>query len=528
MHNPSKQRLPMTRLSTVAALLTMVFAGSGHAADPRLSGARLSLLDSVQVALARNPTVMSSGRQVEIARGQLQQTQGAFDTLVSASVTNQRTHTPSTTADQQSAGDGADAVVSDQTNGSLKLSQLLRNGVTIEPAITISRSSDSSALSQSTPLPNRATVGVNVTIPLQRNPGADGAAVSERAAELELQATRLDQTQTLSQATLSAVSAYWSYLAAEKARQAAANAERSSQQRTSDTNKLVEAEIIPAADRDLVDADGASKRSARIAAEQSLEEARAALARAMGLSPQEAHSLPLPEEEFANAPPPNADLQLERMRELALKQRADLQAVQLRYGQAEITLDATRKSLKPQLDLVLGVGVSGLQEGNSYANYFGSANSNLKGPNASVGLNYQFPVQNRNAIGQLVQKQGALDQLAISRQDLQSSIQISIETLSNSVYRLGLQLTQAKTSVDLYAKSVENEEIRRKMGRSTLIEVLNVQDRLLQAQQTFTNVQLNYSVAIAQLRYACGAFFQSDPQATDGLQLNRSSLTTPP
>ncbi len=507
MHAPGKPPYSKAVRTCLAATLAVVFASPGHAADQRLSGARLSLLDSVQIALSRNPTVLSSGRQVDIARGQLQQAQGAFDTVLAAGITNQRTHTPSSTAEQLSAGDGADVVVSDQTSGSVKATQLLRNGVTIEPSITISRSSDSTALSQATPVANRATVGVNVTIPLQRNPGADEAAVGERNAELELQATRWDQTQALSQATLNVVSAYWAYLAAEKARQSAANAERRSQQRISDTIKLVQAEIIPAADRDLVDADGAERQSARIAAEQALEEARAALARAMGLSPEEANRLPLPEEEFADAPAPNAELQLERIRALAMERRADLQAIQLRYGQAESTLGAVRRNLKPQLDLVLGVGVSGLQEGSTNANYFGAANSNLRGPNATVGLTYQFPVQNRSALGQLAQKQAALDQLGISRQDLQASILISIKTLSYSVQRLAQQLTQAKSSMDLYAKSVENEEIRRKMGRSTLIDVLNVQDRLLSAQQTYNTVQLNYSVAIAQLRFASGAFF---------------------
>ncbi len=529
MRKTCQHRRGSPPLTVVAALLLMSFGCSSYAADQRLSGERLGLLDCVRIALVRSATVLSSGSQVAIARGQLQQAQSSFDTQVSASITNQRTHTPNSTADQIAAGDGAsDTVISDQTSGSVKLSQLLRNGITIEPAISISRASDSTALSQATPVPNRATVGINITVPIMKNPGADVAAAGERTAEMELRAVQLDQTQVLSQTTMSVVSAYWSYLAAQKAVQAAVDAETSSQQRTNDTNKLVEAEILPAAERELVAADGAAKHSARIATEQALDDARAALSRAMGLSPQEARSLPLPDEEFPGMPILNADLKLERLQELAQKQRSDLQAVELRYGEAEITLDAARRSLKPQLDLILGVGVSGLQEGNAYTNFFGSANSNVRGPNATVGLNYQFPVQNRGAVGLLAQRQGALDQLDISRKDLHASILISIETLSASVYRLGLQLTQAKASVDLYAKSVENEEIRRKMGRSTLIDVLNVSDRLLAAKQTLTNVQLNYAVTIAQLRFACGAFFQANAQSPDGLQLDRSSLTTPP
>lgn len=531
MRHPARRTRNAVAWPATAAWLILASGGYCHAADERLAGANLSLLDSVRVALARNPNVLSSSRQMDIVQGQLQQAQGSFDTFLSASVTNQRKYTVNTASEQLSTGEGAaDSIVSDETNSGVKLTQLLRNGITIEPAISINRASDSSVLSQQTPVANRATVGVNVTVPLLKNPGADIAAVGERSAQLELDAVRLDRAQVLSQATLGVVSAYWSYLAAEKARLIAVDAEKSSLRRTDDTAKLVQAEVLPAAERDLVAADGASKRSARIAAEQALEDARSNLARNMGLSPQEAHTLPLPAEDFPSVPAqaPDPAQQLERMRELALHRRTDLQAAQIRYGQAEINLDATRKGLKPQLDLVLGVGVSGLNEGSANANYFGAANSNLRGPNATVGLNYQFPVQNRGAAGLLVQKQGLLDQLDISRRDLQSSIFISIEGLATSVYRLGLQLADSKRSVELYAKSVANEEIRRKMGRSTLMDVLNVSDRLLQARQSLTTVQLNYANAIAQLRFACGAFFNGDgPSPTDWV-LDRANLTTPP
>jgi len=502
-----------------------------HADDARLSGTSLGLLDSVRVALQRNPTVLNSSRQVDIARGQLQQAQGAFDSVVSASITNQRSHTVSTAAEQQAAGDAAvDSTVLDQTSSSLKVTQLLRSGVTIEPAITLSRINDGSVAAQSLPTANRSTVGVNVTLPLLKNPGADVAAVGERSAEMELSAVRLDQTQTVAQTTLGVVLAYWSYLAAERARLSAVDAERSGQRRVEDTGRLIEAEMLPAAERDLVTADLAAKRSARIAAEQAVEDARAALSRAMGLSSQEARALPLPGEDFPDTQPPASDPQgqLERMRDLALRQRADLQALQIRYSQAELALDATRRSLKPQLDLTLGVGVSGLSEGNAYSNYFGAANSQLRGPNATVGLSYQFPVQNRGAVGLLVQKQGALDQLDTNRRDLQSAILINAEGYAMSVHRLGLQLTDARKSVELYAKSVENEEVRRKMGRSTLMDVLTVTDRLLQARQTLTTAQLNYAVAIAQLRFACGAFFTGDSLIPEELVLDRASLLTPP
>ncbi len=147
------RRLPRAgACSATTALLVLAFGSNCQAADERVAGASLGLLDSVHVALARNPSVVNSGYQVDIAQGQLLQAQSPFDTVLSASLANQRKHTPSTSADQLSAGEGAaDSVVSDETNSGVRLTQLMRNGVTIEPALSISRATDNSPMSQQSP-----------------------------------------------------------------------------------------------------------------------------------------------------------------------------------------------------------------------------------------------------------------------------------------------------------------------------------------------------------------------------------------
>ena len=194
MQQAARQTRPLDCLTTTM-LLIVAFGNNCRAEDERISGATLKLVDSVQVTLARNPAVLNSGLQVDIAQGQLKQSQGPFDTVLSTSINSQRKHTVNTASEQLTTGDSSvNSVVSDETVGSIKLSQLLRNGVTIEPAIAIFRTTDNSAASQLIPVANRATVGVNVTVPLLRNPGADISAVGEHIAQLELEAVRLDRT----------------------------------------------------------------------------------------------------------------------------------------------------------------------------------------------------------------------------------------------------------------------------------------------------------------------------------------------
>lgn len=515
-------------LRSIALILLLGTLPAGASAQPV---SRLGLLDSVRGALTRNPAILVSARQVDISRGQLQQATGQFDSVLSASAQSQRNYTVLTPAGKVSALPAViDSTIADQTTSTLGFSQLLRNGVTVSPAISLTRATDNSAASVLSPAPNRSTVGLNVTIPLLRNSGQEAVGAAENAARKEVEAVRLDLAHTVSLTALNVVSAYWAYLAAERGRDVAVAAESGAQQRERDTDKLVQAEVLPASERELVRADSASKRLSRIAAEQALVEARGALARFMGLTAEESHALPLPAEDFPDATAVRGDVvaRVEAIRKLALERRADYLAAGLRYAASEISIVAARNSLKPQVDLVLGVGVSGLREGNSIGNFIGAGGANLHGPNATVGLSYQFPVQNNAAAGILSQRLGALDQIEIGRRELRYAILTSIETLALSVQRLGLQLDDAKRAVALYGKAVENEEVLRKLGRGTLINILNVSDRLLLARQSLTAVQLNYATAIAQLRHASGALWEGNAGGPAELTLELGNLVTAP
>lgn len=494
-----------------------------EAMTPQQPGYGIDLLSSVRQALEHNASIRVSTSQIGIAQGQVQVASGQFDTIISANIQKQRVYTPST-ADEIAAGAAPPVTSTNAFNSTLQASRQLRNGITLTPALTLGRTADALSAPGTVP-PNRSTVGLTVTVPLLRNAGRDVVGAAETAAQQELQAVQFDQSQNVAQITVNVVSAYWQYLAAEDLRLIALEAESSSTHRTQDTSRLVHDEMIPAADRDLAIADEAAKRQARMAAEQALVEARSNLARLLGMSATQARALPLPNELFPNADGGDLSARLPLIRNLALERRADLAAAQIRYDEAQVILTALRKNLRPQLDFVLGVSSNGVNQGASNASYFSAAGSNMRGPNIVVALNYQIPVGNDVANGQLLQKMGAVDQLDISRHDLSDTILTSVDTLASSVQRLALQLADATRAVQLYAKSVDNEEIRRRMGLSTLIDVLNISDRLLQARQTLITVQLNYASAIAQLRFASGTLFQANG---GDLSLEHAYLTTVP
>jgi outer membrane protein TolC len=521
-------------MGLAAVLLAMAPAAWAQLAPAATADPTLGVLDAVRMALTRNAQLQVGTLQVENARGQLQESAGPFDTNLFAASEKRRTYTPFTSGQYGQFPAGFDTpagTVGDFTSSTLGVSQMLRSGIVISPTISTTRTSDNlTRFTSDAQAVNRPSYALNVTVPLLKNTGRDAYAAAEAAAEAELEATRRDLAHGVSQTTYNVLSAYWNYVSAERTRAISADAETSAVRRAGDVERLIAADHVAAAQRDLVSADVAAKRSNRIAAEQALTEARSALARAIGLSAPEAFALPLPRDEYPEAGPAAEDVlnRLSDLRAHALDRREDLKSADLRLERARVLVEAFRRNLQPQFDVTFSLGSNGLKEGNGIGDYWEAFGSKLRGPNAGLSFNFQFPVQNNVAAGQLAQRLSAHDQARVQSRDLRDSVLTNVETLAFSVRRLAQQLDEARKAVALYARSVTNEETRRQLGTGTLIDVINVSDRLLSARLNLNSAQLGFAVAVAQLRLATGTLTRPGNEAPSQMTIDLASLTQVP
>ena len=68
--------------------------------------------------------------------------------------------------------------------------------------------------------------------------------------------------------------------------------------------------------------------------------------------------------------------------------------------------------------------------------------------------------------------------------------------------------------------------MRHKLGQGTVMDILNVSERLLQAQQNLITARLRHAVAIAQLRHSSGTLLKMRSQ--NDATVDRDSLVTLP
>jgi outer membrane protein TolC len=128
-----------------------------------------------------------------------------------------------------------------------------------------------------------ADVRLGVSIPLLRDRGGASSAAAEQAAARDHEAARWGLRNTAAQQVLAAVGAYWDYQAAHERLEVLRSSEARADRTVEETRTLVAADERTPADLIQLRGNAASKRVARISAEQDLINARTTLGLAMGL-----------------------------------------------------------------------------------------------------------------------------------------------------------------------------------------------------------------------------------------------------
>lgn len=503
------------------ALTTLLYSGLGLAAP-------VSLVDAIQWTLAKNPNIQLQEKQTDTSLGALQQAAGQFDTTASLAAGYDSDHAPLTQQSQQSylaQGFPLSQLQTDTTSYSVALNKPLRNGVVLSPSISATRTEGTSNDLSKLAAQNRGKVNFNILIPLQQG-RRESASLGEAAATLTWEASKQDLRFAIAQGIYGTVSAYWKWVAARKYAAIAQEAEASTRHMAEETQKLIEAEEIPAADLLLVQASLLDKTSARIAAEQTLLDALQKLGQSIGLTAAQIASLE-PLDEFPA--PPVALPVFPPLRtgfvDAALRRRADLAAARLRQEAARTSEKAAGHSLQPQLDLNIRVGYATLVEGNANGNLASAATQNRTDANIGTTISYQWPVENSIARGRYLQQAAAYAQSVVQVDTLERSIGLGVEAALSALVGGVMQVQRSEESVALYRVTVENEKTKRQLGNSTLIDVLSVNDRYLAARQNNITYRLNYLNALAQLSYETGALLVDDPS---GPSIRFETFTTVP
>lgn len=518
------------RLGPIGAVLAVVLAAVPARAQAPLRGP-LPLAEAMRLALARNANILIQTQQVRIGEGLTQQALGVYDPALVARSERQRTARPlaaNEIADQLAAtGANRRAEEGWSTGYRFGIEQQLPSGVGVEGGVSVNSTSTNLNADRGIPRQTAGSVRFGLRIPLARNLGGILNATTLRASEYEREASFEDLVQTGAGVALSVTQTYWELAARLRRLEILRASEQRGSELVAELRKLIAADQVPAAELHLGLASEAEKRAARAGEEQQLQQAWNALGRLLNVDTREVSAAalttdPLPE---ISDQAVRAATAATAQPALALERRADLRSARLRERAAHELVIGAQNALRPQLDLLAGVTSNGLAEGASSLSLAPAIDSHRPVPALSVALELRWPWRNNAAEGLLVTRFAGHDQAVARLREIERSIVPSLVTARVSLQRTAERYRETAAAAERYAASVHNERTKRRLGLSTLIDVITVQDRLDNAQLALLQLRQDYASLLAQVLFESGTLaaragdeFEVDVRALQGLR----------
>lgn len=472
---------------------------------PLTLAAELPLAEVLRLALSQNPNVRVQTTQIDAARGQQQQAAGQFDWQITSGLNFDKT----INSLPPSSPIGQTTRIS--SGYSVGLNRQLRNGLAIDGNLGANANqADSGSLR---PQQNAIRLDVSLIAPLLKGRGGNSITVNEDVARLNVLRNRYGLRSSASQTLFSTLLAYWDYRTRVELRKVAQSAEERSRNLLASNQKLVDAAEKPRGDLVLLKADLADKSAAFQAASLAFTESRKNLGRLLGLDIQAINQLPELTDAFPDVSGDITKLpdQLAAIASAASVNRSEIKELALQLESTQRQLSAANNRREPQLDLNVGIAFGKASEGGSRFGFVTEPGRVPSSPSVFARLNYQFPIENNQAIGAVKEISASLSQIEIRQRDLVNMVTTGVDSAVQALLRSAEQIRVAKEGLVFSELAVNQEILKQKNGIATLIDVINVEARFVNARVSLLQFQAAYANALARLRFETGTFF---PDAT--------------
>lgn len=211
-----------------------------------------------------------------------------------------------------------------------------------------------------------------------------------------------------------------------------------------------------------------------------------------------------------------APVNLREAVQIALRERPEIDKAMRQIRASATQLQMSKNELLPVLDLILETYVNGLEGNSDIPQAFGDEFSE-GAPSYSVGLQFEMPLHNRAARARFERRQLELRQvtnaLDATAQNLTAEVKIAVRDVGRSYQEMeaklhSMQATQ--TEVNYLLRRWEELAGDDRTGSLALNDLLDAQDRLTIGEFGFLSAQVEYNVALMDLKKATGTLLKHE------------------
>ena len=469
---PEESRLRMRSFNLIPALLLLLLGFRALAQDSGF----LSVNEAVIHSLQQNLNLRIEGMSLLDAREQIEVQESQFDTILFASAIQRG----SRNATWGGAGNGMSNHRSTMRAG---VSRLLNTGAEVELSTNYQRNSRIETISSLDPA-HSSDLSMSLRQPLLQGFGSEinlipvqQAQFAYRQAELFLKTAALD--------TMSATEgAYWDLAYSHEVKKVRTASLEVAEKLLEENRERERVGLATNIEVLQSEASLATRREAIITADAMIENSQDTLFRRMG-------STEYPEGLIAVNPLPDFSGEPMGTRSSLTTILANNPAYlnqQLNVRIAELVAKSSRNSTFPQVDLIAGVGFSGLDDDpiDSYGNTLES-----NGYDWTAGVEFRVPWGQRGDKARYQQALNLVRREEIRLEELKQDFEIANRNRWRAWESGIARVEAAKVSLELSSEQFEREQTKYQSGLSTFRELLESQEDFDEANLRFLNAILD-------------------------------------
>ena len=195
----------------------------------------------------------------------------------------------------------------------------------------------------------------------------------------------------------------------------------------------------------------------------------------------------------------------------ALKKRPDYLQTKIELENRLLTLKAAENQVRPRVDLVASAGVNGL--GGTYGDSLDEMDGDYY--DLRIGLRFEYPLGNRAARSQVVQRKLEQRQVELRLDDLEKIIALEVKEAVRQVETDFKRIRTTRVARILAEKKLEAEQAKFEVGISTTKDVLDFQIDLAQQRSRELQAIIDYNNSRVRLHRSMGTTLEENKVALD-------------
>ncbi|MFW5782212.1 MAG: TolC family protein [Candidatus Muiribacteriaceae bacterium] len=400
----------------------------------------------------------------------------------------------------------------------LNYSQKLRNGIDVSAGLSYQRQYQNTLPSESKKSETEFTFTMD--IPLASGSGHE-VIFRKQISELMHEAAILDFRHRVSGIVLNALIDYCRTGNSEKKMHVSERSYHAMQNIKEDTKKLIDANQIPAAEMNKVDAALYRKKAEKAYAETEFFENRHELIDKMGMMFDSYYNIEF--EEYVFKTHEISGFSKEKMYEYisgAVSGREDIEASEKRVDAAVKYYEYVSDLMKDDIFIQADSDIKGLSEGDEAESLTGAWSDNRTDLSWSLTLMNQFAGGSAAKKAEMIRACSQKKLAQIAYDNKVRSVEKEVAVAYRSMINAWITLKASESSKDFSKESLQAENKKYNLGLSTILDVLEVEDIYNQSEITFMDNHTQFVSAYLYLLHVRGVLLHKDKDGGFILELS--------